>query len=305
MLDFLALYKESFSSALGSIYTTFGFVEVFIFSVFALLYFFMESFSGLSLGRLIAHKKVIFVRDITKKEKIERALLRSAVKIVPLVPIVLLFSIAKNQKFSQTLVDRTLGFSVISTVGEPGKVNFRERLIPMFISSIFIYYLTFIGSIIILFHFSPPVSLSNPGNSGSSSLSFLQSFYSIFSNNINLDIRYIISGLGAGIELISNVASSNILEGAFLVVIIKGLGWNSIVQGVLPQFFPETLGYCMGIVSSFSITFMEMDSLEALIRGTKITEYYSSIKIDSMIAITALVASIILIIIGALIEASL
>lgn len=305
LLDFLALYKESFNIALSNVFTNVGTIEIGIFSIFAFLYFFIETLFGVSLGMVIANKKVIFVKDPDRYVKLTRAVLRGAAKVIPFVPLILIFTIVKYPKYSQTIIDKKLGLVVISTKGEPGQISFRERLKTLTISSIIIYYSILLGSVLILLSTVQSTSLGGSGNGLTNNTMFLQAFYIILNNNFTIDIRNIILGLGAGVALLVNVASENILQGVLIVVVEKSLGWHTLLTGILPQFFPETLGFCLGIASSFSLTFMEIDSLEVLVRGTSKTEYHSSLRIDILILLVTLMGSVILLILGALIEASL
>jgi hypothetical protein len=305
LLDFLALYKESFSIAFSNLFTDVGALEIEIFSIFAFLYFFMETLFGVSLGRVIANKKVVFVKVPDSYVKLTKSILRGAVKVIPFVPLILLFTIAKYPKYSQTIIDKKLGLIVISTKGEPGRISFQERLKALTVSSIIIYYSTLLGSVLMLLSTVPSTTLGGSGNGLTNNITFLQAFYIILNNNVAIDVRNVILGLGAGVALLINVTLENILQGVLIVVVEKSLGSHALLTGILPQFFPETLGFSLGIASSFSLTYMEIDSLEVLVRGTSGTEYHSSLKIDVLILLATLIGSVILLVLGALIEASL
>ncbi len=125
-------------------------------------------------------------------------------------------------------------------------------------------------------------------------------------NNLTLDVfEYIIGGFTLFIGTFIELFSSNIYE----IIIISSLdithGASSFVKYILPQFFPETLGYVFGISIALVITDIIFSFIQSMIRNEK-SKYFMQ-RTHNLLYNSAfyLILSISLLIIGALIESAL
>jgi len=107
--------------------------------------------------------------------------------------------------------------------------------------------------------------------------------------------------IGTFIELFS----SNIYETIIMSSLDSSHGLSSFVKFILPQFFPETMGYVFGIAIAMIITDIILSFVQSMIRNEKSQYFNKRVHDLSYNAGFYLLLSILLLIIGALIESSL
>ena len=171
--------------------------------------------------------------------------------------------------------------------------GFYKYIIP----SIIIYYSSFFCSFILLLHTGISGNLSTFQYSAVTETkpahSFVYYFKSIVVNNLTLDSYYILGSLSLSFATIIRVLNSNYLENIFLINILKSIGTIDFFKGVMPQFFPETMGYVFGISFSLYVTSYIIDFFD----GTRKENIYSLST-----PIYLIIVSILLILIGGVIE---
>ncbi len=253
----------------------------------AFFYFFYESYSGISVGKVIFKMNAAIVKG---ENEILRCVLRAIIKIIPLVVFIdALFAFKKRLK--QTLSERKLGFVVVREKEiKISKMNY-------FLFALIVYYTPLITAIIIDYFFpwgqiigpSPPGSMKNlKPSEGQLNL--------IFMNNFSIDYQYyILGGLVLLLNSILQLFGGSLLSG-------KAIGDSLlthpsfVIYGVFPHFFIETLGYVFGIMSGAYISTMLISLAEGYFErrdvsyvGNTILWHLKRIIIFAMISI-ALVA---------------
>ncbi len=182
----------------------------------------------------------------------------------------------------------------------------RSLFLQYFYSSIIIYYSTFFILLIIYTFIHPVKALTSSGTATHSAFHFYKFFNYVLRNNIDLDVtKYIMGGFSVFVGTFIEIFSSNIYETTIMASLNLSHGFYSFVKYILPQFFPETFGYVFGISISIVITDIIISFIQSLI-GNEKSDYL--IKRSKLLLYNAgfyLLISIVLLVLGALIESSL
>lgn len=135
---------------------------------------------------------------------------------------------------------------------------------------------------------------------------FVQFFNAILKNNIDVDIfGYILGGLTLYIGTFITLFSSNILETSIIATLDAQNGISSFYRYILPQFFPETMGYVFGIAISMAIADILLSYLQSYLRNQESGYFLKRSRILLNNAGLYFILSISCLILGALIESSL
>ena len=227
------------------------FIATYLFVAF--FYFFYESYSGLSVGKFIFKMNTAIIKG---EKKILRCVLRSLIKIIPLVVFIdALFAFKKRLK--QTLSERKLRFVIVR------KKGLKTSAMNYFLFALIVYYTPIVTTIIIEYFFpwgqiiapSAPGSMKNlKPTEGQLNL--------IFMNNFSIDYQYyILGGLTFLLNSLLQLFSGSLLSG-------KAIGDSLltypsfVIYGIFPHFFIETFGYVFGIMSGAYISTMLLSLAE-------------------------------------------
>ncbi|MGE9810897.1 hypothetical protein ACLIKE_06100, partial [Ferroplasma acidiphilum] len=121
-----------------------------------------------------------------------------------------------------------------------------------------------------------------------------------------LDVfEYMIGGFSLFIGTFIELFSSNIYEAIIMSSLNITHGSSSFVKYILPQFFPETLGYVFGLSIALALTDIILSFIQSTIRNEKSQYFTRRVHDISYNAGFYLILSISLLVIGALIEAGL
>ena len=258
LLGFFFAFKLNFQGGFILVFTTSaGWFNLAVFYLISLLYYTLESVSGIGIG-----SKIFGFRIVTKYEHPSNQMfifytLRNLVKSFFISNIVnALFVLAFRQDM-QTLLDHRLNIILASKNDDLSK-TFRKGTY----SSMIMYYSSFILMTITFALENSGVS-SSPASSGSSSgINVYSLFYTILTNNLSLDVTgYMLGGLSILLGTFVRLFISNILDTLVISSVFNPQELSNFAHYVLPEFFPETMGYVFGSLQQFpSQTFSSISS---------------------------------------------
>ena len=297
---FFVLYQIDFITGIRNIFTTqYGLIDLAILSIVSFIYYTFESLTNFGIASLIFHKRIITKYSIRPALKVRLILVRNAIKSFFLIEFFNFIFVLIYRKYMQTAYDRTTNL-IVSEINENDHKSPAHQLVY---SSIIVYYSIF-GLLLLLYLYISPIA-ALPRGTGSSSYHFYTFFKSILTNNMELDLfKYVLSGFTLFIGTFINLYSSTILETVVMAGLIRGSTANSAMRYILPQFFPETLGYIFGIAVAMVITHFILSFFQSALRRERFSYFLSKSNNYGIMAITFLAMSVSLLIIGALIEAS-
>ena len=168
------------------------------------------------------------------------------------------------------------------------------------------YYSTFFILLIIYTFIDPSSPLTSSGVKSKSAFHFWAFFKTILNNNLTLDILgYMIGGFSLFAGTFVELFSSNIYEAIIMISLDSAHEFSSFVKFILPQFFPETMGYVFGMSIALIITDIILSFIQSLVKNEK-SEYFTKRVHDlSYNLVFYFLLSVSLLIVGALIESSL
>ncbi len=155
-----------------------------------------------------------------------------------------------------------------------------------------LYYSLFISTFIISWMIVPMVT--STGGTGQSRVNFLNEFVSILSQNIPFDF-YLVSGgvtlsFGSLLFLVESLDSEN----AILVSILKSPSSVNFLNGVLPQFIPESLGYVFGLSAAFAIASLIIIFVQSMINKQSSLSFANASAYNLKYALASVGISIVL-----------
>lgn len=298
LLGFFLSYKLNFVQGVMNVFTTQqGLLDLVILYSISFIYYSLESLTNLGIGPVIFHKRLIFKYSIEDTSRYKLMLGRNMVKAFFLAELINFVFIVAFRKFLQTAYDRAANIVVSSADSDERKY----QGIPFLWSSIIMYYSIF-GLFLVLYLFVSPVA-PTPKGSGSSSFDPYTFFNSILSNNLSLDLyQYTLSGFTLFVGTFINLFNSTSLETVVLSSLVAGSETVSTLKYILPQFVPETLGYVFGISVSMMITDLILGYFQSAMRREKLSYFTSRSSRLIKEAIFFLGISVVLLVIGAVIE---
>ncbi|OWP56578.1 MAG: hypothetical protein B2I17_05850 [Thermoplasmatales archaeon B_DKE] len=275
-----------------------------VFTVISTTYYFFEPLKIGTIGNRIFNIKIGF--DDRKKSNLRlKIFIRALLKSNPIINLVDSFGIFRNKKLLLKYSDRRSGFLVLT---EKNQLSVRRLIVASFL----IYYLPLIA---ILAYAGINGAVPNLTTSSSTATvyktsafntHFFGNFYStvrvILYNNLDLCLELLSGGIFFMLPSLMVLTTSSLFEGVSMYVFLKG-GPNLFAKSVLPEFFPETLGYVMALTFGLILSSVVLDFLNSYVRGTSYEEFAgNSTKIlkKGFLVIILMVA---LIVAGALIEA--
>lgn len=299
LLGFFLAYKLDFQGALNLIFTTSaGWINLVLLFLVSFLYYTFESATGFGIG-----SKVFGFQVVTKFEPPQARLmyiisLRNLVRSFFIINLANALFVLIFRRNMQTLVDHYLEV-VVATDKDELKHSFKQSII----CSSVMYYSTFL-ILLVLFALEFSRVPSPPTSSGtSSSYDPYKMFYTVLDNNLILDVTgYAFGGVTILLGTFIRLFSSNILETDIIASLNHSNGTTSFIRFILPQFFPETMGYVFGIAVAISLTDILLYFLQALIRNEKKDYFIARLKIQALHVGYYSIISVLLIGIGAVIE---
>lgn len=270
LLSFFLLYKVNFSAAFVQVFeTNAGFQNLLIWFVISLVYYSLEVLTNLGIFRTIFKGRIISKYDIPNNKLDKLLLLRSLVKSFFISNLINSLFIFRYRKNMQTLYD----YKTNLVVATPSESTSRQIFTKYLFLSLFIYYSTFFIFLGIFTYVVTGPNVSVIGKSTSSNISVYNSFIIIIHNNLTLDVfDYAIGGLSFFAGTFISLFSSNILETGLIATLNSSNG-TSFVKYILPQFFPETLGYVFAIATAMAISDIFISFIQSYIRNQK-SDYF-------------------------------
>ncbi len=266
-----------------------GLYFIAVYFVVAFFYFLYESYTGISVGKLILKMRTGMVGDDRKHT---RCIIRALIKTVP--PIVFadaLFAFKRRTK--QRLSDRKLNFAVVR------EKEVKIRWWNYFVYSMILYYLP-LFSIVIIGYFAPWSNMMPPPAPGSmKNINGSEAQLNlIFMNNLSVDYQYYL--LGGFVLLFISVVQ--IFGGSLMtgkIVSDSLLTYPSFIEyGILPHFFIETMGYVFGIMSGTYITLLILSLIEGYFErrepgyvGDTFLWHFKRIAVYAMISVVLLIVA--------------
>lgn len=302
-LGFLVAYNSEFTVGLEHLFdTTYGWINILILFLVSLTYYMLETLSGRGIGPTVFKLRVISKYQIPETSFIKLQLLRDVIRAFFIVNIVNAVFALKNRKSIQGLFDSRAGLLTVRDSNDS-----RKDLFLLFLySSLIIYYSSFI-ILLLTFTFvvSPP---SSPASTVAAhgTYNFWIFFSEVFRNNFSLDfLRYMLGGFSLFIGTFIALFSSNTLEVLLMSSLNQQHGVSSFVKYILPQFFPETFGYVFGLSVALVITDLILILLQSIIRNERSSVFKKRANNAFFLLGVYSVLSISLLLVGALVEASL
>jgi hypothetical protein len=302
-LGFFITYKVDFIEGFSPIFNTYyGLYNLLILFTLSLLYYSIESLTNHGIAEDIFKLKIINKYDIDDNKLLRMLLLRDVIKAFFISNVINSLFIIKYSKLLQNYYDHKFNLISIKYEVESKKSLFFQY----FYSSLVMYYSIFLILLVIYTFVVPASSLAISGTKANPSFHFWNFFETIFNNNLTLDIfEYIIGGFSLFTGTFIELFSSNIYETIIMASLDSTYGLSSFVKYMLPQFFPETLGYVFGIAISMTITDIMLSYLQSMARNQKYEYFFKRTKELLVNAGYYFTLSIILLVVGAIVEASL
>ncbi|MHB1812775.1 MAG: hypothetical protein ACYCPR_10275 [Thermoplasmataceae archaeon] len=302
-LDFFVLYKSNFPRALTTIFETkVGWIDLTVLTLISFLYYLTETSLKVGIGVTIFRKSIISRYERDNKEFNKLMLLRIAVKSFFILELANFLFIIKYRKYLQTLFDHLTGLYVVRGLSKIG----RSKSLEYLLSSVLIYYVTFILFLLIFTTIAPATPIPQGSGSPGKGPGFYIFFNQVLQNNLTIDLFDYVSGgfsifIGAFVQLLS----TNILETIAMSGFINGSTFQTSLRYMLPQLFPETLGYVFGLATAMILSDIMLSFFQSMLRREKNELFIEKVKELGKIGGFFLLTSISLIILGALVEASL
>ena len=303
-LGFFEAYRIDFYTGFMHIFDTYyGLLNILILFIVSLLYYTIESLTGKGIAEFIFKQGIINKYNVNKRKYIKLLLIRDIIKAFFISNIINSSFILLHGKMLQNEYDYKNNIFTIKNNEE----NKKSLFFQYFYTSVIIYYSIFF---ILLFTYTFVIPVSPLTSSGDikskSSFNYWSFFHTILSNNMTLDVfEYIIGGFSLFAGTFIALFSSNILETVIMASLDSAHGYVSFVKYILPQFFPETLGYVFGLSTAMVITDAILSYIQSAIRNEKSGYFLCHYGKLGYIIITYIGLSLLLLFIGALIEAAL
>ena len=302
-LGFFLAYKIDFIPGFLHIFdTNYGLYNLLILFLISFCYYSIESLTGHGIAEDIFKLEIINKYEISKNKLLKLLLVRDIIKSFFISNIINSLFILKNKKFLQNEYDNKFNLMLIKNKNE----NKKSLFLQYFYSSMIMYYSIFFILIIIYTFVQPATPLASSGTVKSGSYNYWHFFSTILKNNITLDVfKYMIGGFSLFTGTFIELFSSNIYEAIIMSSLDITHGSSSFVKYILPQFFPETLGYVFGLSIALVMTDIILSFTQSMIRNEK-SQYFTQRTHDLLYSSGFyLILSISLLVIGALIEAGL
>ncbi|MHB1811498.1 MAG: hypothetical protein ACYCPR_03680 [Thermoplasmataceae archaeon] len=303
ILSFFLVYKIDFQGAIKLIFETqTGWINIVALFLVSIIYYFFETLTDVGVGTRIFGFFIITKYQLPHDRVVFMMLIRNLIKSFFILNVINTIFILVYRHDMQTFSDHHMNIIVATS-----KNDLKKNTKQIFSASLVMYYSNFI---LLWFLAYLEIITSNnlpPAPSGvASNYNFYNFLREIISNNLTLDITgYIFGGPTIIIGTFIKIFSSNILETNVIGSLDFLNGSNSFIRDVLPQFFPETLGYMFGIATAISISYIILTFLQSLIRNEEKSHFIGVSKNQFFNIAVYSILSISLIIIGALIESSL
>ncbi len=303
-LGFFVAYKIDFDGGFLHIFDTYyGLLNLLILFLISFIYYSTESLTNKGVAETIFKLKIINKYNFNRKKMLKLLLIRDLIKSFFISEIISSLYIIKKPKLLQSYYDYKNNFVSIKNID----YNKKSIFLQYFYSSIIIYYSIFFILLIIYTFITPvsPLSSSGPVKTGLS-FHYWPVFNEILHNNITLDVfEYMIGGLSLFAGTFIELFSSNVYETTIIASLDSAHGFSTFVKYILPQFFPETLGYVFGIGIALLITDLILTFIQSMIRNEK-SDYFNKRSYNIFyVSWFYLILSIVLIVLGALIESAL
>ena len=297
---FFLAYKLDFDGAIYAIFTTnAGWINLGMLFLLSLIYYTFESATEIGIGSSIFGFQVVTKYVLPPTRFFILLSIRNLVKSFFLSNAFNAAFVLVFRRNMQTLLDHTFDVVLATNKDELAK-SFGQG----FAASMIMYYGTFVMSAILfaLEKAGSPTTSTTPVNSSNPAI--YSTFYSVLNNNLLLDvIGYMLGGLTFLLGTFVRLFTSNILDAYISVSLINGSGLYTFGRYVLPQFFPETMGYVFGIAVAISATDILLYLVQSLIRNEEKGYFIKRSKIQLENLVYYSILSILFIIIGAIIEA--
>ncbi len=280
-------------------------INTVIFITIVFIYFLIEEVSGYGVGRILANKYIINRYVQSKDSRIVAHVIRAALKSFPLfvfVDSILIFR-RNNRKFLQRASDAALGFLVVKKKISASKKyeNLMDYLKLYVLGASIMYYSLFISTFIISWMIVPMVTSTS--GTGQSRVNFLNEFVSILSQNIPFDFYLVTGGMTLSFGSLLFLVESLDSENAILVSILKSPSSVNFINGVLPQFIPESLGYVFGLSAAFSIASLIINFVQSMINKQASLSFANASARNLKYALASVSISLVLLVFAACIEA--
>ncbi len=305
LLDFFVAYNISFINGLNPIFTTrTGLLNLLTLFLVSYLYYSFETLTNFGVGSNIFKLQFVPKYEFTRNRFTSILLVRNLIKSFFISNMINSLFLFKNTKLLQSLFDKK--YNLVSAKKESNKTRneYKGLLIQYVAGSLVLFYSMFLIYMVIYTYITPLPSLTSTGHSSNVQPSdVLKMFETIFSNNLSLDLNeYMVGGLSVFFGTFISIFTSNLNETQILSSLNIANGPGSFVKYVLPQFFPETLGYVFGIAFAMVLADILISFVQSLIRNQGSELFFSRTKNLLYISGYYFLFSIVLLCIGALIE---
>ena len=299
ILGFFLAFKLNFQGGFDQIFaTSAGWFNLAVLFLISLIYYTLETVSGMGIGSKLFGFHIITKYELPSHHLLVLYTIRNIVKSFFISDIVNAIFVLVFRRNMQTLVDHRLNV-VVATEKDDLSKTFRQGAI----SSMIMYYSSFALLITIFTLENSGISSISSSSVGSSGVNAYSLFTTILNNNLTLDIMgYMLGGFTVLIGTFVRIFMSSIFETVIISSVFNAQEVTNLVHYVLPEFFPETMGYVFGIAAAISITNVILYYIQALIRNEKKESFLARSKIQLKNAAYYSILSVVLIIIGAVIE---
>ena len=130
-------------------------------------------------------------------------------------------------------------------------------------------------------------------------------FSQIFSNNISLDLNLMVGGIFLSMSTLIKMISSNLIDAGLTSVFIQQAGLGGFFRSLFPQFVPETMGYVFGLGVALQMSSILISLVQAYAREEPTKDFKTATFLRLKMIMLFAMFSVVLLIIGALIEAAL
>ncbi|EQB67104.1 MAG: hypothetical protein AMDU2_EPLC00006G0661 [Thermoplasmatales archaeon E-plasma] len=302
-LGFFIAYRIDFVTGFLHIFDTYsGIYNLIILFILSFVYYSIESKTNHGIAEDIFKSKIISKYQLTKKEIMSVLLIRDLIRSFFISCIVNSLFALKYNKLLQSYYDHR--HNLVSIINKDE--NRKSLFLKYVYSSMIMYYSIFFILLIIYTFIDPSSPLASSGVKSKSAFHYWVFFKSILNNNLTLDIsEYMIGGFSLFVGTFIELFSSNIYEAVIISSMDSTHGFSSFVKFILPQFFPETMGYVFGMSIALIITDIILSFIQSLVKNEK-SEYFTKRVHDlSYNLVFYFLLSVSLLIVGALIESSL
>ncbi|MCL4345168.1 MAG: RDD family protein [Candidatus Thermoplasmatota archaeon] len=274
------------------------FYSLFFYILVSIIYFFVESVTGKSIGKKICGIKSVKLQDKKEgqhKKTIMDNILSALVKSIP--PIQLINGVfAFNGRYSRTILEKHFG----ETTVRYGKAGVTRHILY---GSIGLYFISFTIMLIDIGIFNlSPLNPSPPRSSNFVYSPTLTQLRSIFTGNLSIDLyKYVLGGI---VFLFLDVIT--LMGNSYLSALLIGGSFHSlpsfVLYGVAPHFFIESIGYCFGIATGALIMDFFFSIIQGYFANMDSTYIAKKIVITSIEMLKLFLISVILILLGAFVE---